>query len=364
MDKYLIPAEVIPPGEFIRDELEERGWTQADLAEILGRPVQAVNEILTAKKGITPDTARELAAAFDLSPEWFLRLENAYRLSLTKKETTPVSRRAKLYGKIPVRELIKRGWILGSSDIAVLERQVCNFLGISSLDEESDCAFAARKSDGYDGFSSGQIAWFCRCKHLAKRRRANGRYSEAALRDALPRLPREFAKEQKLADLPDRLSHLGVLLIFLEHLPRTKIDGAAFWVEGRPIVAVSLRYDRVDGFWFTLLHELAHILLHRNRTEIDVDLVGPHCEDRGSKPAEEREADRYACEWLVPSTELKRFIAETKPYYSHDRIISFAEQLGVHPGIVVGQLQHRQEIGYGHSRKYLVKVRHYLPMEV
>jgi HTH-type transcriptional regulator/antitoxin HigA len=363
MDKHLIPAEVIPPGEFIRDELEERGWTQADLAEILGRPVQVVNEILAGKKGITPDTARELAAAFDVSPEWFLRLENVYRLSLAKKETTPVSRRARLYAKVPIRELIKRGWIVGSSDIAVLERQVCEFLGISSLDEESNCAFAARKGDGYEGVSPGQVAWFCRCKHLAKQRLARGRYSESALPDALARLPREFAEAQKLAELPERLSRLGVVLILLEHLPRTKIDGAAFWLEGRPIVALSVRYDRVDAFWFTLLHELAHILLHRNRTEIDVDLVGPHCEDSGYKPSEEREADRHACEWLVPTTELNRFIAETKPYYSHDRIVRFAEQLGIHPGIVVGQLQYRQEIGYGHSRVYLVKVRHYLPVE-
>lgn len=363
MDKHLIPAEVFPPGEFIRDELEERGWTQADLAEILGRPVQLVNEILAAKKGITPETARELGAAFDLSAEWFLRLENAYRLSLAKKEMTPVSRRARLYAKIPIRELIKRGWITGSSDIAVLERQVCEFLGISSLDEESDCAFAARKSDGYDGVSAGQIAWFCRCKHLAGKRLARGRYIDSALRDALPRLPRDFVEESKLAELPERLSRLGVVLILLEHLPRTKIDGVAFWLAGRPIVALSVRYDRVDAFWFTLLHELAHILLHRDQTEIDVDLVGPDRADNAGKPVEEREADRHACEWLVPAAELNRFIAETKPYYSHDRIVRFAERLGVHPGIVVGQLQHREEIGYGHSRKYLVKVRHYLPME-
>ena len=86
------------------------------------------------------------------------------------------------------------------------------------------------------------------------------------------------------------------------------------------------------------------------------------CES-GAKPLAEREADLQACEWLVPADRLAKFIAETRPYYSHHKIEQFAASAGVHPGIVVGQLQHRGEIGWGHSRKYLVKVRHYLPLE-
>jgi len=78
------PAEVFPPGEFIRDELKERGWTQRDLADILGRPLQTVNQIIMGKKAITARTAKELAAAFGTSAEYWLRHEAAYRLSLAR----------------------------------------------------------------------------------------------------------------------------------------------------------------------------------------------------------------------------------------------------------------------------------------
>ncbi|MFO0891805.1 MAG: HigA family addiction module antitoxin [Isosphaeraceae bacterium] len=74
-------AHVFPPGEFIREEHEARGWTQGDLAEILGRPYQAVNAIINAKKAITPETAVALGAAFGTSAEFWINLESAYRLS-------------------------------------------------------------------------------------------------------------------------------------------------------------------------------------------------------------------------------------------------------------------------------------------
>lgn len=364
MTKRRLPAEVVPPGEFIRKELEERGWSQADLAAILGRPLQAVNEILTAKKAITPETAIELGAAFDTSAELFLHLEDVYRLSLAKTEPGEVTRRAKLYQKVPLRELLKRGWIAPSPDVEVLEWEVCEFLDIGSLDEEPDCPFAARKGDGYRGVSPGQVAWFYRCRQLAQRRKPSSRFREVALRRVAPRLAKEFVGEHSLEGLPERLARLGVHLVLLEHLPGSKIDGAAFWLGEHPAVALSVRYDRVDSFWHTLMHELAHILLHgKDFCDLDIDMIAPGAVQGGAKPLTERQADSQACEWLVPQAELSRFIAETKPYYSHHKIVSFAERVGVHPGIIVGQLQHRGEIGWGHSRKYLVKVRHFLPME-
>jgi len=81
MKKAFKPAEVFPPGEFIRDELEARGWTQAKFAKIIGRPLQNVNEVINGKRRITPETAVLIAAAFGTSPDVWLNLENAYRLS-------------------------------------------------------------------------------------------------------------------------------------------------------------------------------------------------------------------------------------------------------------------------------------------
>ena len=88
-------AEVFPPGAFIREELEERGWSQRDLAKVIGRPLQAVNEIVNGRKQITPDTALELAAAFGTSPELWLNLEVQYRLWRAGSPNPAIAKRAK-----------------------------------------------------------------------------------------------------------------------------------------------------------------------------------------------------------------------------------------------------------------------------
>ena len=95
MAKPTRAAEVFPPGEFIRDELEERGWTQRDLADVLGRPLQTVNQIINGRKRVTPETAVELAAALGTSPELWLNLESGFRLSLVDEADPAISRRAR-----------------------------------------------------------------------------------------------------------------------------------------------------------------------------------------------------------------------------------------------------------------------------
>ena len=158
-------VEVFPPGEFIREELEERGWTQGDLADILGRPLNRINEIISGKRSVTPETAKGLADAFGTSPELWLNLENAFQLSRIKKSDESVTRRAKLYEKAPVKEMIRRGWIESSTNIEVLESRVMDFLEIKTLDQEIRFwAFAARTSLAYKKPTPSQLAWLYRLK--------------------------------------------------------------------------------------------------------------------------------------------------------------------------------------------------------
>jgi HTH-type transcriptional regulator/antitoxin HigA len=87
--------QVYAPGDFIREELDERGWTQTQFSQVLGRPLQAINEILAGRKRITAETALQIAAAFGTSPELWLSLENAYRLSIARKPDPKIAKRAK-----------------------------------------------------------------------------------------------------------------------------------------------------------------------------------------------------------------------------------------------------------------------------
>ncbi len=96
MRKTFRPAEVFPPGDFLREEMEARGWNQRDLARILDRPVQVVNEIINGRKRITAETAKELGLAFGTGPEYWINLEVAYRLGKAREPDPGIAQRARL----------------------------------------------------------------------------------------------------------------------------------------------------------------------------------------------------------------------------------------------------------------------------
>jgi len=349
-----VPAEVFPPGEFIREELDARGWTQGDLAQIMDRPLRLVNELVAGKKQITPETARGLATAFgDNDPLYWMGLDSAYRLASSAPVDDLVARRAKLYSRFPVREITKRKWIEPSDRIDVVEHRVCRFYGIKDIDEPIHFDHAA-KADQYDERTPIQYAWLYRAKELAQAVQS-GSYSEKKLRSALDKLKELLAAPEEIRQAAHILSEAGVRFVIVEHLPGAKIDGATFWLGDSPVIAMSLRFDRVDNFWFVLRHEIDHVL-NRDGQVIDVELM-ENIRDNVALPPEEVRANSEASEFCVPQEELKSFIVRIRPLYSEQRILLFARRIGVHPGIVVGQLQFRKEIPYTHFHKFRVKVR-------
>jgi HTH-type transcriptional regulator / antitoxin HigA len=355
------PAEVFPPGEFLREEIEARGWSQAELAEILGRPPRLISELITGKRAITPETAKGLGEAFETGAQFWMNLESSYRLAQLKHdESNSVSRRAKLYQKAPVKEMMRRHWIEPTENVDILEKSVLDFFGIKSLEEEPrmlECA--ARKSTSYAQYSAPEQAWLIRVSRLAKAVNVKP-FSESAFDSALDRFKTLLGDPEEARHIPRILAEAGVRFLVVEALPQTRIDGACLWLNERsPVIALSLRFDRIDGFWHTLLHECDHVQ-HRDGLGIgallDTDLVG---EGAGNteKPAIEKRADTFAAEFSIPKGELHHFILRVRPLFSKAKIQGLAARLNVHPGIVVGQLQFAKAIPYSHSREMLAKVR-------
>jgi len=353
-------ADTFPPGEFIREELEARGWAQDDLAEILGRPTRLVNEIIVGKRGITPETARGLGEAFGTSAQYWMNLESLYRLSSNVIESELVARRAALYAKAPIRAMVRRSWIEPSTNIDVLEKSVCDFFGLKNMDDKPQLVHVSRKSTSYAEATPIQWAWLYRAVHLSKAL-ATESFSQAKLNDALERLRAILPNPQDIRMIPKILSESGIKFLVIEPLPQSKIDGVTFWVDGTPVIALSLRYDRIDYFWHTLAHELAgHVKNGDGKNAkpiLDIDLLGQ--QDNAERPRYEVDADRNAVSFLIPQNELDNFIARVSPIYSKVRITGFANKIKVHPGIVVGQLQHssRNELNYSQHRDMLAKVR-------
>lgn len=354
MSESIRPARAIAPGRIIRRELDARGWSQQDLAVIMGRPEQAISEIIRAKKQITAETALQLAKAFGTSPEFWLNLEMQFQLSQTKAENheTDIERRSKLYRLAPMNEMIRRGWIRQGNTVDEQEKEYCLFFQVPSIDHPPQVAFRTRVSEERGPEDRAILAWVRRVEQLAAEQSVQT-FSEYALPKFIENVLTLANDETSISMIPSLFIENGIHFVIVPHLPKTYLDGATLWINDRPVVAVSLRYDRIDAFWFTLLHEVAHIFRGHRQAQVD------HLFDREKQDLrkEEIDANDLATRWLLPEEALQKFIERHRPRYSRLNVEQFAAEQARHPGIVVGQLMHRGEIKYSHLREYLVKVR-------
>ena len=351
-----MPAEVFPPGEFLREELEERKWSQQELADILDRPPRLISELIAGKRAITPETARGLADAFGTSPEYWMNLESQYQLSKVKRPSENVARKARLYDKFPVREMLRRGWIRASENIDVLEQRFCDFFSIPDLSVNPELCHSAKKTHATMSVSPLQLAWLFRVKAMAKQQVVPV-YSRAKLLEALKKLKTLTLSPEEVRHVPRILAETGVRLVFVEPMAGSKIDGACFWLENnKPIIGMTLRFDRIDNFWFVLRHEIEHILREDGKVDRQVVIDTDVGDNETDLPESERLANAAGAEFCVPSAELENFIARVQPYFSEEKVLRFAQRINVHPGLVVGQLQ--RKLGrHDFLRKYQVKVR-------
>ena len=355
-DRAFILAEAFPPGEYIKDELDARGWNQADLAEIMGRSPKLVSAIIAGSSSITPETAQALGEAFGTSAQVWMNLDAVYRLWRLRPDER-VARRARLYAKGPIKEMVHRRFIEPSEDLDALERRVKDFFELESLEDQPRFAYAARKSTTYTETTPVQYAWLFRAKALAQAVPVSRPFTDDAFKDALAGLRPLMANPEDIYKIPNVLGAAGIRLVVVEPLSGMKIDGVTFWLDdSSPVIALSMRYGRIDWFWFSVLHEMDHV--GHCEGALDVQLVGKDAVPSQTKNPTEQRADRFAADFEIPCQQLESFIARVAPLYSKVRIAGFAATLGIHPGLVVGRLQHDGQVGFAHSRDMLADIRH------
>lgn len=345
------------PGSFIAEELEARGWTQLDLAYVLGVSTQTINPIINGKRGIGPDMAKALGKAFDVPAEFFTNLQAAYDLAKASEPDPAVERRARLQERFPIRDMIKRGW-LEEADSEMLDVQIARFFKVKTLENVPHMSYAAKKTH-YDETPAAQLAWLFRVRQIAEAMTVPA-YSEAKLRAAIERMKELRVAPEEARHVPRLLSECGVRFVAVEALPRAGIDGVCFWLDKKsPVIGMSLQKDRIDNFWFVLRHECEHTLRKHGQEKeiIDIDIEG----DSSSTaiPEDEQVANTAAADFCVPADSMADFIARVKPFFSEQRVLAFANRMHVHPGIVVGQIQRRTE-NYAFLRKHQAKTRQFL----
>jgi HTH-type transcriptional regulator/antitoxin HigA len=339
--------------------LEKKGWTQDELSTITGWSRQTIGAIVGGRSSITPSMAIALGAAFGNDPADWLQWNAQFELSMVETDRGSVERRAKLFSIAPITDMQKRGWITESTDDGELHESLTAFFG-GPLDQGISFPVAARRTIRLDELNISERAWCFRARQLAKFVPVEAPFSQKRIASAERELRQAAAFPKEIRKVRRILAEHGIRFMVIEPLPKTEMDGASFWLDDdSPVIAVSVRFDRVDAFWFTLFHEFKHIehgdaysfdsnLLSERNGKITVLLSGDDAEQR---------ANAAAANALVPADELTSFIRRVAPLYSTERLIQFAHIMKIHPGIIVGQLQHRGELGFKAHRELLVKVR-------
>ena len=354
MGKYK-PFINLGPGDSVREELEYYGWEQKDLAEIMGVTEKHVSHLVKNKVPVTYDTACQLAKVFKQSPQFWLNLDASYRQrmqeSAKEKETEA---RALIYRYMPVRELRKVMDLPYKTDELVTA--VKNFWGVKELDFgflEAQSQACFRKSDAYNNFNPYYaLSWLQLARISVAGQSPKAKYDRKRLAALADQLSEYTVSGNGVQEFVQELAKCGVVFLQIDHFQQTYTDGASFFDGGRPVVVYTARHDRIDNFWFTLAHELGHILLHEdNQGQVFIDSMD-HIDLSDQR---EKEADQFAGEKLKSKQVLTAFRGVQRP--STVRIQNAAQELRVHPGIVAGCLQHHKRAAWTSFHEFKSEVR-------
>jgi HTH-type transcriptional regulator/antitoxin HigA len=339
-EHFLIPSKVV------KEEMAKRGLTQKDVAIIIGKSESYISDNLS-KERITVEFAQELSVVLGQTPRYWLDIANNYQIAMLGEISAEVKARNRLLQEYPLKAMQQRGWISKTANLEALQSEIDGLIQNGGKLEKNT---SFRRTITDESLNFAEKFWLYRAIALSTMLPIDNKYDEKKL-PALFSLLKKATKSSQVVDkIPEFLHRYGIGFLIVQPLPTTKIDGAAFWLnENSPVIALTLRFDNIGSFWFTLMHELMHI---KNRDFFSLD----NLQEKATSETEKR-ANREAAEFLVPQDEMARFIKNTAPYYSKIKVNNFANKLKVHPGIIVGQLQYRKEIGFNAHHEAMVAVR-------
>jgi len=336
------PNYAVPPGEILAEHLEVRGWSQAELARRTGKSAKLISEIISGKNPVEPDTALALERVLGMKAEVWNNIEANWRLFKAREaDQKKAEEHAAWVRSFPLASLKKRGIVPDTRNIAQVRDSLLAFFGVAS-----EAAFASRWQEAAVTYrhskarasSPEALRVWLRLGEAAAENVRGPEFDQDRLVRLLPDLRKLTLSEPEhyVPAAQEMCLSAGVVLAIVAPVEKACLSGAAYHLpDGRGVAQLSLRHRANDHFWFTLFHELGHLVLHK-KTAVFVDDDGA---DEGDGKAE-AEADEFAEEKLVGRMKLGAFCNQ-RPR-SRAEVEALAESVGIHPGVVVGMLQHRR----------------------
>ncbi len=333
------PERVSPPGNTIRDILDDIDMSQAELARRMGRPPNKINQIIKGKKAITADTALELESVLGLPASFWMNREQNYQLALSQQNQLKEQEDAcEVAKEFPCAEMARHGWIEKKSTWLEKYQELLLFFAsakLESLNSAVELAPSFRKG-GRKAASQKALAAWLRKGVLEAQQIETAEFSREQTTENLEDFRQLTLKgaEALSVDLPKVASSQGIAVVFVPHLTGTYVGGAAYWHGDTPIVQLSYRWKRHDVLWFNFFHELGHILLHsRHETFLD--------DFSKDQDHHETEANDFAANTLIPPDAWRKYCASGS--FTAATVRSLAQSVGISESIVVGRL-HRERL--------------------
>jgi plasmid maintenance system antidote protein VapI len=348
------PDWALPPGETIKEIFSLKGLDWENASVLLGFEKSFTTGLLSGHSFIGDSEARALQKLLGVSYEFWLRREKNYRSDLKKNRQRSIEKESWV-ANLPTSDLVKYGWIPKNRGIQNRAQDCLEFFGVYSLDEwyskyQKQLMTAALKvSESYDYKSESIVTWL-RIGSVLSDELACEKWDRNKLWACLPEarsLSRVKSPELFIPQLQELFSHCGVALVIAPTPVRCGASGATFFVSNeKAVILMSFRYLSDDHFWFTLFHEIGHLLLHgKNRLFVEGKL--------NSDPKEEIEANKFSAQLLIPT----KFRQDLKKlcFSNWKQIPRFAKRVGVSNGIVVGQLQYLEILRHNQLNKLKVR---------
>lgn len=354
-EPQIVSDLAIPPGEYLEEVLEEVGINQAELARRMGRPPQAINEIVRGEKSITPDTSIQLEKVLGVPAYIWVSLEAEYRLiKASEAESEAAAKEVSLLPNFPYPDLSKLGLVEKTRDALFKVQNLRRFFGVASLHNLAgvkEYGPAFRQCVNNDINHEALASWL-RAGHLVANTIETESFSQKKLMSTLP-IIRGLTLEREPNEMFKKLASIfktsGIALVVIPHFKKTHTTGATFWAnKNKAVIMMSLRGSWADIFWFSLFHELGHIILHdKRKTFLENGSTDPEWKKQ------EDEADVFAQKTLIPPREFAKFKSSCD--FSESSIEAFSRAINIAPGIVTGRLQHEKLLSY---QKHFGRIRY------
>ena len=328
-----------PPGWTIREQLETRKMTQKEFAVRMEMSQKHISQLINGEVRLMPEVANRLEAILGVPASFWNNLEAYYQERVIKaQEENDMDTDIEIAKKVPYAEIVKLGWIAATRNAVEKVKNLRRYFEVARLKVLKklgmpNIAYRKLVKNNNDDFDYVLATWVQKARLLARdievlpiNLQKLSSYIQA-IRQLTTEAPGNFCPA-----LEKMLSECGIAIVFLPHLKGSFLHGASF-IDGKKIIlALTVRGSYADIFWFSLFHELGHIL------------NGHITKSEGLSDEDEKAADKFARDILIPSGEYENFVAENN--FTLNSVKDFAAKIGIDSGIIVGRLQKDAKINF------------------